>query len=163
MQSKLKFIRVLVMVCSKELEDLLNRSYRYALSLTHHEDDAYDLVQSSYLKLLEKNKPVVISYLIPTVRNLYIDHKRKDKLRISWSVKSNQRDVQEPLFHGEPFLEKKLLELSDKNREIIFLSIVEEYTAQEIADLLSIPRGTILSILQRTKQKLKVQLTEKQV
>ena len=41
--------------------------------------------------------------------------------------------------------------------------IVEEYTAQEISDLMNIPRGTILSILHRTKQKLKVQLTEKQV
>jgi DNA-directed RNA polymerase specialized sigma24 family protein len=34
-------------------------------------------------------------------------------------------------------------------------------TAQEIADLLNIPRGIILSILSRTKQKVRLKLKEK--
>lgn len=41
------------MVCDKDLDDLLNQCYRYALSLTQSEDDAFDLVQNSYLKLVE--------------------------------------------------------------------------------------------------------------
>jgi RNA polymerase sigma-70 factor (ECF subfamily) len=151
------------MAYSKEFEDLINRSYRYALSLSRNENDAFDLVQSSYLKLLEKDKPLIISYLITTIRNLYIDHKRKEKLKLSWITKFTQKDTYEPLFTVEPILEKLLSQLPDRNLEIIFLSIVEEYTAQEISDLMNIPRGTILSILHRTKQKLKVQLTEKQV
>ena len=150
------------MACSKELEDLLNRAYRYALSLTHNENDAFDLVQSSYLKLVEKGKPLLISYLITTIKNLNIDHKRREKVKRSWLEELNIKTKYEPLFSVEPFLEKILYALSDKNREILFLSIVEEYTAQEIADTLNIPRGTVLSILHRTKQKLKLQLTEKQ-
>lgn len=151
------------MACSKELEDLLNRAYRYALSLTHNENDAFDLVQSSYLKLVEKGKPLLISYLITTIKNLNIDHKRREKVKRSWLEKLNIKTKYEPLFSVEPFLEKILYALSDKNREILFLSIVEEYTAQEIADTLNISRGTVLSILHRTKQKLKLQLTEKKV
>ncbi|MBL4707699.1 MAG: RNA polymerase sigma factor [Flavobacteriales bacterium] len=146
---------------SKELEDLLNRAYRYALSLTHHADDAFDFVQNAYLKILEKQKPLVISYFILTIRNLFIDNKRKEKLRFAWATKSFQEDSYEATFTVEPYLEKILSELPEKNREIIFLSIVEEYTAQEIADLMKTPRGTILSILHRTKLKLKEQLTEK--
>ncbi|WP_298514446.1 RNA polymerase sigma factor [uncultured Kordia sp.] len=148
------------MACSQELEDILNRGYRYALSLTKDTDDAFDLVQSSYLKVIEKQKTVVISYLITTIRNQYIDTKRKEKLKFNWRIKFKKEESYEPLFTTEPILEKALSELSDRNREIIFLSTVEEYTAQEISDLLQIPRGTILSILHRTKQKLKEQLQE---
>ncbi len=148
------------MVYSKELEELLNRGYRYALSLTHNKDDAFDLVQNTYLKLVEKSKPLIISYLITTIRNQYIDNKRKENLRFKWQNKKNQETSYEPNFTVEPFLERILSELSPKEREIIFLSIVEEYTAKEIADVMTIPRGTILSILSRTKQKLKLKLKE---
>ncbi len=148
------------MVYSKELEELLNRGYRYALSLTHNKDDAFDLVQNTYLKLVEKSKPLIISYLITTIKNQYIDNKRKENLRFKWQNKKNQETSYEPNFTVEPFLERILSELSPKEREIIFLSIVEEYTAKEIADVMAIPRGTILSILSRTKQKLKLKLKE---
>ncbi len=151
------------MACSKELENLLNRAYRYAFSLTHNENDAFDLVQSSYLKLVEKGKPLIISYLITTIKNLYIDYKRKEKLKFNWIQKLNPKTKYEPTFSVEPFLERILFELPDKNREILFLSIIQEYTAQEIADILNIPRGTVLSILHRTKKKLKKQLQEIQV
>ena len=150
------------MAYSEELEDLLNRGYRYALSLTHNKDDAFDLVQSTYLKLLEKSKPLVISYLIATLRNLYIDNKRREGLKLKWQNQTSKTTSYEPNFTVEPFLEKILSELPVREREIIFLSIVEEYTAQEISDLMNIPRGTILSILSRTKQKLKTKLEEKE-
>jgi RNA polymerase sigma-70 factor (ECF subfamily) len=36
----------------------------------------------------------------------------------------------------------------------LYLAVVEGYTAEEIAELTSRPRGTILSLLHRTKAKL---------
>ncbi len=143
-----------------ELNEMLNRGYRYALSLTNNKDDSFDLVQTSYLKLIEKNKPLIISYLITTIRNLFIDSKRKEKLKLNWIKKSTPKTSCQANYTTEPNLERILSELSDRDREILFLSILEEYTAQEISDLIKIPRGTILSILSRTKQKLKVQLNE---
>ena len=145
----------------ENLEKLLNRAYRYALSLTHSQDDAFDLVQNAYLKILEKEKPLLISYFFPTIRNLFIDNKRREKLQFNLSSKLFQEDIQEPIFTTEPYLEKIISQLPSRNREIIFLSIVEEYTAKEIATLMDIPRGTILSVLHRTKEKLKEQLREK--
>ncbi len=143
-----------------ELHEILNRGYRYALSLTNNEDDSFDLVQSSYLKIIEKNKPLIISYLITTIRNLFIDSKRKEKLKLNWIKKVTPKTSFKAKFTTEPYLERVLSELPVRDREILFLSILEEYTAQEISDLMKIPRGTILSILSRTKQKLKVQLNE---
>ena len=63
------------MAYSEELEDLLNRDFRYSLSLTKDEDLVFNLVQNAYLKICEQDKPLVISYLITTIRNNSIDQK----------------------------------------------------------------------------------------
>lgn len=148
------------MAYDKDLEEFLNRGYRYALSLTNSEDNAFDLVQSAYLKLREKNKPLITAYFIRTIRNLHIDKQRKQLVQLKWMNDSNTNNHYFPQIGVEPFLEKLLAKLPTQNREILFLSVVEEYTAQEIADLLKMPRGTVLSILSRTKKKLKSALEE---
>lgn len=80
------------MTYSIELEKLLNRAYRYALSLTHNKDDAFDLVQNTYLKLVKKNKPLLISYFITTLRNQFIDDIRRDKLKLNWLKKISRKN-----------------------------------------------------------------------
>jgi len=149
------------MAYSEELEDLLNRGYRYSLALTHSEEDAFDLVQNAYLKIREGNKPLVISYLITTIRNLHIDQKRKQKTSLKWFNRTNHKESYTQQMGGEPILEKLLGKLKARDREILLLSVVEEFTAKEIGELLGMPRNTVLTILSRTKKKLKSQLIEK--
>ena len=146
------------MISSKDIEDLLNRGYRYALSLTHNEDDAYDLVYSSYLTLSEKRKPVALAYLIKTIKNKFVDQKRHLAIKTKWQVENNTNNSYQSEPTIEPLLEKLLGELPVREREIIFLSAIEDYTAQEIADLINIPRGSVVSILSRTKKKLRLEL-----
>lgn len=149
------------MAYSKELEELLNRGYRYSLSLTHDEDLAFDLVQTAYLKITEEKKPLIPSYLIATIRNAFIDQKRKQKTKFKWLNSISLKKSYSPPNSVEPTLDKLLEKLKDRDREILLLSVVEEYTAQEIGELLDMPRNTVLTILSRTKKKLKSQLTEK--
>ena len=52
-------------------------------------------------------------------------------------------------------LHRALGTLRPDERETLFLAVVEGYTAQEIADMTQRPRGTILSLLHRTKEKLR--------
>lgn len=148
------------MADSKGIENLLNRGYRYALALTHNKDDAYDLVYSCYLSLREKNKPLVITYLLKTIKNKFIDQKRQLATQSKWQQEVNQPEPYKSKITVEPLLERLLNELPTRNREIMFLSIVEEYTSQEIAELMDMPKGTILSILSRTKKKLQLRLQE---
>ena len=54
-----------------------------------------------------------------------------------------------------PALHRALGTLRPDERETLFLAVVEGYTAQEIADMTQRPRGTILSLLHRTKEKLR--------
>lgn len=149
------------MAYSEDLEDLLNRGFRYGLSLSNNEEDAFDLVQNAYLKICEQNKPLVISYLITTIRNSYIDEKRKQKTKFKWLNSIRPKKSYSLPNSVEPTLEKLLSKLKDRDREILLLSVVEEFTAQEIAELLDMSRNTVLTILSRTKKKLKSQLAEK--
>lgn len=149
------------MTYSKDLEELLNRAYRYSVSLTHNEDIAYDLVQNAYLKICEEKKPLIISYFITTIRNSFIDQKRKQKTKFKWLNSINFKKSYEPSAHVEPHLDKLLAQLKERDREILLLAVVEEYTAKEIGELLNISRNTVLTILSRTKKKLKSQLQEK--
>lgn len=149
------------MAYSEELEDLLNRGFRYSLSLTNDEDLAFDLVQNAYLKICEQDKPLVISYLITTIRNNFIDQKRKQTTKFKWLKSISINKSYSPPNNVEPTLEKLIKNLKERDREILLLSVVEEYTAKEIGELLDIPRNTILTILSRTKKKLKSQLEEK--
>jgi len=52
-------------------------------------------------------------------------------------------------------LEYHLEVLRPIEREVLFLSVVEGYTADEIAAMHSTVRGTILSMLSRSKKKLR--------
>ena len=45
-------------------------------------------------------------------------------------------------------------------RAVMLLSAVEGYTAREIGELLDAPRGTVLSLMHRTRAKIRRWLTE---
>jgi RNA polymerase sigma-70 factor, ECF subfamily len=136
--------------------ELLQAAFRYAFSLTHHQCDAEDLVQSAWLKLLSmKGKVPAKPLLLVTIRNLFFDELRRRKI-VSFC----------PLGEGEPMarqsakpstfgdIDALLSELRPEEREALFLHWVEGYTASEISRLTGQPRGTVLSLLHRARQRL---------
>jgi len=48
-----------------------------------------------------------------------------------------------------------LAELRDVEREALFLSVIEGYTAEQIAGMTESNRGTVLSLIHRSKSKLR--------
>ena len=143
-------------------EPLLQRGYRYALSLTHDEPRAQDLVHDAVLAMLRRDAPRKAAYLITSIRNRYIDAFRRERLVGMEPL----ADVDEPVdpAHSDPYgaseavdperLEQGLATLRANEREALYLSTVEGYSAQEIADLARAPRGTILSRIHRARRKL---------
>ena len=59
-------------------------------------------------------------------------------------------------------LDRAFAKLRPEERETMYLAVVEEYTAQEIADMTNRPRGTILSLMHRTRKKLRTILEKEQ-
>jgi len=140
------------------MKDLLQSGYRYALSLTHDEPDAEDLVQEAWLRVYgKKGKHISRPLLFTAIRNIYIDHYRRNKLVVFESFDETEHSTIAPLPDREVTtadLEKALHQLKPEERESLYLNAVEGYTTQEIADLTDRPRGTVLSMIHRSKQRL---------
>ena len=137
-----------------EERDLLQSGYRYALSLTHNEHEAEDLVQDVWLKLYinnvnERSKPLFFT----AIRNLFIDRYRRKKLIAMEQFDENELFEEKLPEISNSEIEKCLEKLRPEEREVLFLSGVEEYTAEEIAGITMQSRSTVLSLLSRGKKK----------
>jgi RNA polymerase sigma-70 factor (ECF subfamily) len=148
------------------IDDLLSSGYGYAFSLAHDAAEAEDLLQDACLSILGSGAKWERSYLFATIRNRFIDRYRRNRKILFLSIEGeydafdavNDEDweVSDVLLTGH--LDRALASLRAEERETLFLAVVEGYTAEEIAELTSRPRGTILSLLHRTKAKLRALL-----
>ena len=139
-----------------DLDDLLQRAYRYALSLARDEDAARDLVQDACLSIARRGGPWKAGYVLTSVRNRFIDTTRRAD-RHTREVEERDATTAAPSpFDGEaPGLDDALATLRPIEREVLFLHAVEGFSASEIGALTDQPRGTVLSLLHRTKAKLR--------
>jgi RNA polymerase sigma-70 factor (ECF subfamily) len=142
------------------LEDLLQRGYRYALSLTHDRHRAEDLVQEACASLLRSGGHWRVASLFTAIRHRLIDQLRRKELTMQ-SLESGLEGALEAyaatVWADEPDEElgRALSILRPDERELLFLSVIEEMSAAEIAEMTRRPRGTILSLLHRAKHKLR--------
>jgi len=143
-----------------EMENLLNVGYRYALALTHDANEAADLVQDAVVAILRAGGPRKPGYLVRTIRNRFIDTCRRDQLVVMQPL--DQVDeaaalaaLDEPLELGETELGPALATLRPQEREALYLTCVEGYTARKVADLTGRPRGTVLSLIHRARKKVR--------
>lgn len=145
------------------IDSLLESGYRYAFSLARDAAAAEDLVQDACLSILAAGAAWERRYLFATIRNRFIDGYRKNRkilfLSLERDEESGEGEPVDPNWEAPDVLQSGLLEralasLRPEERETLYLAVVEGYTAEEIAELTSRPRGTILSLLHRTKAKL---------
>ncbi|MEM7033934.1 MAG: RNA polymerase sigma factor [Chloroflexota bacterium] len=144
------------------LDDLLQRGYRYALSLTHDDDAAQDILQNACLNISRRGGPWEIRYLIVTIRHCHIDSVRRSQKFDLQPIDDMDLigDLDIALTSIDPQLEAALAHLREDERELLYLSVVEGYPAGELAKITERPRGTILSRIHRAKQKLRLFLTQ---
>jgi RNA polymerase sigma-70 factor, ECF subfamily len=139
---------------------LLEAGFRFAMSLTHHREEAEDLIQEAWLNLCRRYGGVESrALLFTTLRNLFIDQCRRKKKVFFESIEEEgspepaEAPAVEPALAGDI---AKLLEcLRPAEREVIFLHYYLGHTADEIAELTARSRGTVLSLLHRTVAKLR--------
>lgn len=144
-----------------EYEDLAQRGYRFALSLTHNTDRAEDLLQDAWFALLKREGPWSAAYLFTTIRNRFIDEYRRsvrhdpEPFETCEEQGDPDNSTDEPLVIANGNLEHALERLSAEERAVLYLSGVERCSAQAIAELLQWPRGTVLGMIRRAKGKLR--------
>lgn len=150
-----------------DLGDLVQRGYRFALSLTHDVARAEDLVQDAWHSLLKANGTWTRPYLFAAVKSRFIDQCRRDGRVVFEALDESNADrdcaangdasasVGEHLVSVNGQFTSALNALRPEERGALYLSAVEGATAGEIADMLGLPRGTVLSLMHRGKAKLR--------
>ena len=93
-----------------------------------------------------------------TIRNLYIDqYRRRQRVRfITLTSEHEGLSASGAVTGGDTkvAIDQMLSKLRDIEREALFLHIAEGYSANEIATLTGRPRGTVLSLIHRSRKKL---------
>jgi len=166
--------------------EFLDSLYGAALRLTRNADRAQDLVQDTYLKAIRARqsfaegtnlKAWLYTILHNTWRNRQRDGARSRVEFDSDAVeRSDDRGRLRASRFGEPgwgetpesLLLRKTLNadlqaaldgLAESFREVVWLRDVDDLTYQEIADVLEIPIGTVMSRLSRGRKQLYEALT----
>mgnify|MGYP005847267693 CR=1 FL=1 len=166
LQSKRPLTRHYIIVAnlSQDLAETLQAGYRYALSLTHHHYEAEDLVQEAWIRVWRKyGERSTRSLLFAAVRNRFIDGVRRGRV-LSFSGIDDEEAVAgmsdgsgggTRLTDAALDMDVLLAHLKPEEREALYLNVVEGYTAAEIGGTTNEPRGTVLSRIQRAREKLR--------
>jgi RNA polymerase sigma-70 factor (ECF subfamily) len=139
--------------------------YRFALRLSGSESDAEDLTQQTFLSahrhLDQLRAPEKArSWLLSITRNAYLKRSRQPRNITFSSMASPPDPVGEPSETqvDEELLRQALDELPEEYRTPLILYYFEEFSYRDIAELLSIPMGTVMSRLSRAKTHLRTRL-----
>ena len=161
----------------------LDSLYRTALRLTRDPADAEDLVQDTYLKAFRAAgrfepgtnlRAWLFTILHNSVRNRARDRargrviidsetvERATDARAGFTPGAGPGETPETLLLREtltPDLQAAIDALPDAFRQAVWLRDVEEFSYTEIADMLSIPIGTVMSRISRGRRLLFDRLT----
>jgi RNA polymerase sigma-70 factor (ECF subfamily) len=156
--------------------DFLDSLYGAALRLTRNADRAQDLVQDTYLKAIRGRgrfqpgtnlKAWLYTILHNTWRNRQRDGARSridfDSEAVEQAVEGARPGPATPVDSPETLLLRATLDadlqsaldaLPESYREVVWLRDVEELSYQEIATVVDVPIGTVMSRLSRGRKQL---------
>ena len=154
-----------------------NQLYSAALRYTKNPHDAQDLVQDTYAKAFTSFHQFepgtnLKAWLYRVLTTTFINNYRKDQRRPQvsdsevedWQLhaaashtsdqgKSAEDEVLENLPDGD--VKRALEEIPEEFRMVVYYADVEGYSYKEIAEILAIPSGTVMSRLHRGRKLLR--------
>jgi RNA polymerase sigma-70 factor (ECF subfamily) len=148
--------------------DHIDRLYRAAWALCGSREDAEDLVQETYAKVLAKPRFLRneddLGYLLRALRNTFLTRKRTEQRRPRTQPLLEEL---EPAGRSDPETELETREvfaaiaaLSPDFRDVLVAVDVAGLSYDEAARALRIPKGTVMSRLYRARQQVARTFTE---
>jgi RNA polymerase sigma-70 factor (ECF subfamily) len=151
------------MLDPSRLGDNIDRLYRAAWALSGSREDAEDLVQETYVRVLSRPRLLRneddLGYLLRALRNTFLNQLRSERRRLDPVPLPDQpdlvadpraRDPQAAVEAGE--LYAAIAELPDDYRDVLVAVDVTGLSYKEAARTLRIREGTVMSRLYRARQ-----------
>jgi len=157
-----------------DLESLVDRHYaslyRFALSLTHAETEACDLTQETFHVWTKKGHQLrtparVRSWLFTTLHRLFLETQRRQTRfpHIELEAAAGELPAFEPALVDRLDAARALTLLAQMDapfRAPLALFYLEDYSYQEIAEILEVPLGTVKSRIARGLMQLRQRLLQ---
>lgn len=148
-----------------------DKLFRYAYYKLGNVDDAEDAVQSCLLSAFEQigklKKAESFSSWIFKILSVYCANYIKEQIkRRNTDDLESYSDISSPNSDSlieETELRECLNKLSEKEREIVFLSVIAGFKSKEVGKIAGYSAGNVRTILSRSLSKMKKELTERSV
>jgi RNA polymerase sigma-70 factor (ECF subfamily) len=154
---------------------LLDPLYNFAHWLTHSREEAEDLVQETYLKALKgfasfQQGTNFRAWMYRILRNTFLTSRTGLSVKMTVPLDREEDAIGRPADTPEALLlaradqqmvQAALERLQVQFREVIVLCDIEEMSYQEIAEIVGIPIGTVMSRLSRARKSMRELLSEK--
>jgi RNA polymerase sigma-70 factor (ECF subfamily) len=140
---------------------------RYARGLSSDREQADDLVQDTLERAWTKysmwqKRGEVRAWMFGIMHNLFIDRVRSQRSRPEDSAGDELPEVSDRATQLDRLevrdLDRVLQRLSPDLREVLLLVGVEELSYQDVAYVLDVPIGTVMSRLSRARERLRTEL-----
>jgi RNA polymerase sigma-70 factor (ECF subfamily) len=149
--------------------DHIDRLYRIARALTGSAQEADDLVQETYARVLSRPRLVRaendIGYLTTALRHTFIDGRRRRVDQLSFDelpfepVASSLRGQPEPELAAREVY-RAIATLPQIYREVLAAIDLAGLSYRETAETLSLPLGTVMSRIYRARSELAAQFAQ---
>lgn len=150
------------------------RALTYALKLTHHKEEAADIVSEAFIRAFNAIDHFKLDAQFPTwlyriIRNCFLDRVKKQKIKTVDKVQIGDNPEPDSIWYQtidpgkSPFelaeqadtsrwIQDRLSILPNTHRLVLSMYYWDGLTYLEISDRLSVPAGTIKSRLNRTRE-----------
>jgi RNA polymerase sigma factor (sigma-70 family) len=158
---------------------LFDSLYNFARWLAHNSNDAEDLVQETYLKALRgfasfQRGTNFRAWIFQILRNTFLSSCSKLDRRMTVAMDSEEGGPQLAVDTTTPetvlmnrshsqLVQRAIEDLPVHYRETLLLCDVEEMSYEEIAKILSIPKGTVMSRLARARKAVRETLHRQEI
>ena len=148
-----------------------DKLFRYAYYKLGNVDDAEDAVQSCLLSAYEqigklKKAEAFSSWIFKILSVCCANYIKEQRKRRNTDELESYSDISSPnsdRLIEETELRECLDKLSEKEREIVYLSVIAGFKSKEVAKIAGYSAGNVRTILSRSISKMKNELTERSV
>lgn len=142
--------------------------FRYAYWLTHDKHVAEDLVQETFLRAWRsldslKDEKAAKSWLITILRRenaRRFERKRFDMSEYEEASVMDTKAISNEQEIENHWLREKIAQMPEEYREPLVLQVIGGFSGEEIAELLSLNKNTVMTRLFRARNQLKDALDE---